>query len=137
MIVDYEVTAASEHDSQVIGCLTSQQTDGGEELWADSAYRSEEIEDMLASKSIISKIHEKGNRNHSLTKSQQKRNKKRSKVRARVEHIFGTIKMQMGGLKIRSIGLERAAGQIGLFNLCYNVLRSVHLLRVQGRGMLC
>ena len=48
-------------------------------------------------------------------------NKTRSKVRARVEHVFGAQSNDMGGTLVRSIGLMRAKARIGLKNLTYNM----------------
>ena len=48
-------------------------------------------------------------------------NKTRSKVRARVEHVFGTQSNDMGGTLVRSIGLK---------NLTYNMRRLVQLERL-------
>ena len=42
----YQVTDASVHDSQVLWALLDAQNQG-EEVWADSAYRSESIEWIL------------------------------------------------------------------------------------------
>ncbi|CDN10029.1 Mobile element protein [Richelia intracellularis] len=42
----YQVTDASVHDSQVLGALFDDQNQG-EEVWPDSAYRSESIEWIL------------------------------------------------------------------------------------------
>ena len=41
--------------------------------------------------------------------------------------VFGHITNSMGGLEIRSIGIRRACGIIGLINLAYNIVRSVQL----------
>jgi len=135
IIQDYEVGTASEHDSQVIDELTSKDQDGGQSLWADSAYRSEEIENMLASKEIKSEVHEKGYKSNPLTKQQIKRNKKKSKTRVRVEHVFGHMTTKMKGTNIRTIGLKRAATQIGLKNLAYNISRAVFLIKSKWRGL--
>tara|TARA_R110000782_G_scaffold237188_1_gene323662 strand:+ start:424774 stop:424935 length:162 start_codon:yes stop_codon:yes gene_type:complete len=40
------------------------------------------------------KIHEKGYRNKPLTDEQKENNTEKSKTRARVEHVFGFIKMK-------------------------------------------
>lgn len=135
LIEDYEVGTAKEHDSQVIDELTCKTQDGGQSLWADSAYRSEEIEQMLRTKGIQSKIHEKGRRGKPLNKKQKEQNTNKSRVRARVEHIFGYMHQKMGGLKVRTIGMKRAATQIGLANLTYNLCRAEYLLRHQWRGV--
>ena len=54
-------------------------------------------------------------------------NKTRSKVRARVEHVFGAQSNDIGGTLVRSIGLMRAKARIGLKNLTNNMRRQVQL----------
>ena len=54
-------------------------------------------------------------------------NKRRSRFRARVEHVFGSQRNDMGGTLVRSIGLVRARARIGLKDLAYNMRRLVHL----------
>ena len=54
-------------------------------------------------------------------------NNTRSKVRARVEHVFGAQSNDMGGTLVRSIGLMRAKARIGLKNLTNNMRRQVQL----------
>ena len=86
LIEDYEVTDASVHDSQVVEDLV-EETDGT--LHADSAYTGETIEDLLEENGVKGEICEKGYRGHPLTERQKKSNRKKSKIRVRVEHIFG------------------------------------------------
>ena len=62
-----------------------------------------------------------------LSKREKQGNKTRSKVRARVEHVFGAQANDMGGTLVRSIGIARAKARIGLKNLAYNMRRAVHL----------
>ncbi len=61
-------------------------------------------------------------------------NKTRSKVRARVEHVFGAQSNDMGGTLVHSIGLVRAKARIGLKNFTYNMRRLVQLERVAKAG---
>ena len=82
---------------------------------------------MLAEKRLTSRIHRKGRRNKPLTKREERSNKTRSKVRVRVEHIFGSQSNDMGGTLVRSIGVVRAKTHIGLKNLAYNMRRLVQL----------
>ena len=122
------MTSASVHDSQKLGdVLDPANTASG--VWADSAYRSAEIEAALAAGGLTSHIHRRGNRNKPLTKRQEAANKTRSKVRARVEHVFGNQHNSMGGKFIRTIGIVRATTRIGLANLAYNMRRLVVLER--------
>jgi len=129
LIEDYVVTDASVHDSQVTEELTKK---GDGELHADSAYRSEEIEEVLKSKEIKSQVHERAYRNNPLTDEQKAENKKKSKIRVRIEHIFGHMTNSMrDGLKMRFIGVKRNAVGIGLLNLVYNMARYEQIVRLQ------
>ncbi|MCQ7029755.1 transposase, partial [Escherichia coli] len=84
----YQVTPASVHDSQVIDDVLDPDNTASD-VFADSAYRSAEIEAKLAEKGLKSRIHRKGRRGRPLGEREQQGNRTRSKVRARVEHVFG------------------------------------------------
>ena len=58
-----------------------------------------------------------------MTKAVKKRNTQRSKVRARVEHVFGTMQTSMGGIFTRTRNRVTTTIKIGLINLTYNLLR--------------
>ena len=126
LIRRYEVTDASVHDSQALdGLLDDENT--ASDVWADSAYRSAEIEDKLVARGLKSRIHRKAHRNRPLTEREKQGNRTRSKVRARVEHVFGAQSNDMGGALLRCIGIVRARARIGLRNLVYNMRRMVQL----------
>ena len=136
LVHSYAVTDAAVHDSQVFEALLDQTVDEDghkRAIYADSAYRSQEKEAKLAADKITSRICEKGARNHPLTEEQKASNKEKSKVRARVEHVFGA-QAQMGGHIVRTIGLVRAQVKIGMMNLVYNMVRLGQLLRRDRRG---
>jgi len=126
MILEYQVTPANTHDSQMLSSLLTKE-DKQKQLYADSAYKSEAIDKDLIKRKVKNMIIEKGYRSNPLTEKQIKRNKKRSSVRVRVEHIFGFIENSMGGSVIRSIGATRAEINIGLMNLTYNIFRSLQI----------
>lgn len=128
LIREYEVTSAEVHDSQVFIELLSENS--SKDVWADSAYRSEAAEQELYAMGYRSKVHQKGKRNKPLTDRQQASNTIKSKIRARVEHAFGSMENEQGGMFVRTIGITRAATKIGLMNLAYNMRRSTSLLRV-------
>jgi IS5 family transposase len=130
MIVDYAVTHAAVHDSQVAADLIDEKDKC---VHMDSAYGGEALEKAIheKKKSIRLSIQGKGTRNHPLTKRQKASNRKRAKIRCRVEHIFGHMHMCMGGLCIRCIGISRAMGAIGLKNLAYNLLRFATLKKAR------
>ena len=95
------------HDSQVLDdILDGDNTALG--VWADSAYRSAEIEASLKEKGLRSRIHRKGRCNKPLSEREKRGNKTRSSVRVRVEHVFGAQSNDMGGTLVRSVGLVRA-----------------------------
>jgi len=136
LVQAYEVTDASVHDSQVFDFLLDQdaQEDGSKRtVYADSAYRSQEKEEQLAAAEIPSQICEKGTRGCPLTDVQKATNRTKSKVRARVEHVFGA-QAQMGGHFVRTIGVLRARVKIGLLNLVYNMMRMIQLQKRDRRG---
>ena len=126
LIRRYEVTDASVHDSQALdGLLDDENT--ASDVWADSAYRSAEIGGKLVARGLKSRIHRKAHRNRPLTEREKQGNRTRSKVRARVEHVFGAQSNDMGGALLRCIGIVRARARIGLRNLVYNMRRMVQL----------
>src|SRR5262249_47507370 len=69
-------------------------------------------------------------RNHPLSERLKSTNTTRSKVRARVEHVFGQQQNSMGGKIVRTIGIARARFKIGMMNLGYNIRRLVQLERM-------
>lgn len=99
-------TAANVHDSTLLGDLLH-----GDEtrVWGDSAY---------AGKTAVIKEHapnardftqKKGSRHRALTEAERATNRTKSKVRARVEHPFYTLKRQFGFTKVRFKGLAKNA----------------------------
>lgn len=125
-IENYIVTDASVHDSQVVDDILTD-SDAGQPLWADCAYIGEEAETIYKKKKVIVMVHEKGRRNKPLTKNQKISNKQKSRIRARVEHIFGFIENSMKKSFIRTIGIVRAETKVGLMNLTYNLCRCAQL----------
>ncbi len=125
----YQVSEASLHDSQVFDDILDDDNTASD-VWADSAYRSDEIEKLLAKKGAKSRIHHRSYRNRPLDGRHIKGNTTRSRVRARVEHVFGAQNNDMGGTLVRSIGIVRARAHIGLKNIAYNMRRVVQLDRL-------
>lgn len=128
LIREYEVTSAEVHDSQVFFQILAENS--SRDVWADSAYRSEENDLLLQADNYRNHIHVKGKRGKPLTEKQQRSNRKKSQIRARVEHIFGSIENEQGGLFVRTIGIARAKTKIGLMNLTYNMRRFATLCRI-------
>ena len=128
-IKKFVVTDASVHDSQALDPLLDEE-DANQDLYGDSAYTGEEQEDTITKYKMINKVNEKGYRNKPLTEEQKLSNRQKSKTRARVEHVFGFMEQSMNGLFVRSVGIARATGIIGLINLTYNLFRYEQTIRL-------
>lgn len=121
IITKYAVTSANVHDSQEFtGFLDNTDLT----VYADSAYVGQEVPEH-----VRAEICEKGYRNHPLTEEQKKSNRDKSKIRCRIEHVFGYMTGSMRGITFRGIGQNRADFNIGLTNLVYNMCRYATLLQ--------
>lgn len=118
LILKATVTAANVHDSRELKNLVERED---ERLYADSAYIGEEIDRILKAKGIEGQICERGARGKPLTKKQKIGNRKKSKIRARVEHVFGFMTNSMKDIYVRTIGLARATFSIIMMNLTANL----------------
>jgi transposase, IS5 family len=122
LIRSYEVTSASVHDSQVFEGLLDEDN-SSRDVWADSAYRSEEKLRELKKRQYREHLQRKGCRHKKLTDREVQGNRTRSRIRSRVEHIFGVQAKRAGRLIVRTIGLVRVKAKVGLRNLAYNLDR--------------
>ena len=126
LIRGWQVTDAAQHDSNVFEEILAENT--SKDVWADSAYRSEQRLKDLREAGYREHIQRKGCRHRKLTQLEQEGNRTRSKVRSRVEHVFGVQAQKAGNLILRTVGLARAKVKIGLRNLAYNMDRVGTLL---------
>ena len=117
----WRVTAANVHDSQVFLELLARNT--SRDVYADSAYLSEESQKRLKALGYRPHIQRKGQKNHPLSAWEKQGNRTRSRIRCRVEHVFGAQLQRAGTLLVRCLGLARARAKIGLRNLAYNMDR--------------
>ena len=129
LIRRYHVSDAALHDSQAVDHLLMRGNTGAG-VWADAAYRSEEMEGKLLARGLKSHIHRKGRRGKPLGVQAKGSNRSKSTVRSRVEHVFGAQSNDMGGTMVRTIGLVRARAKIGMKNLVYNMRRLGQLRRL-------
>jgi len=129
LITKFSVSSAAPHDSTELEHLVDE---NDTILYADSAYRSTKIEEYLQEKNCKSHVHEKGYRGKPLDVEQKLRNSMKSKIRARVEHVFGYMTNSMNdALHMTSIGIQRIESNIGFLNLTYNMFRYEQLVRLQ------
>ena len=132
----YQVTDAAVHDSQVVEDILDADNTASD-VWADSAYRSAEIEAKLGEKGLKSRIHRKGHRNKPLNELREAGQRDPFEgAGSGGLHVFGAQSNDMGGTLVRGIGLVRAKARIGLKNLAYNMRRLVQLERLKRRRSL-
>lgn len=104
-----------------------------EDTWKGrkNGLRKDLVQEQVISKyKMKNHVNEKGYRNKPLTDEQQANNREKSKIRARVEHVFGFMEQSMNGLILKSVGITRASGIIGLINLTYNLFRYEQVIRI-------
>ena len=108
-----KVTAANEHDVTVTSELL---TGDEEEVYGDSGYpgaekRPEALKKNKAGKSVHYKINRRPSQsknNSARSQAQIKRREhEKSSVRAKVEHVFAVVKLQLPFRKTRSRGLQK------------------------------
>jgi len=133
LIDKYAITPASEHDSQELANLLEEK-DAGQDFHADSAYTGDVQEKTIEKVRMKNLVNEKGYKNKPLSDKQKASNKAKSKIRARVEHVFGFVENSMNGSLIRTIGIIRAKAVVGLMNLTYNIFRYIQLRKVAFMG---
>lgn len=132
LIRDYDVTGAATHDSvPYLDLMPEKPLFDNQGAYADSAYAGKDIDAELRKRKYEPQVCEKGYRNKPLTDEQKESNRKKSKIRCRVEHIFGAQKMRMKDEVLRTIGLAKAKFGIGMRNLVYNMSRFVSLKRAK------
>lgn len=108
----WQVSDAALHDSQVFEDLLDPDNTSAD-VWADSAYRSQDREATLREDGWRSRIHRKGQKGQPLSDRAQAANRRRATVRARVEHVFAQQEA-MGRMLVRTIGM---------MSLAYNLWR--------------
>ena len=120
-VKNYQTTPANVHDSQVIGVLV----DPDEITLADSAYQNQATPKGAELFTCL-----KNTRSKSLKADDKMFNKIISKIRVRIEHVFGFVENSMHGSSLRSIGFDRAVLNTDLTNLTYNLLRYEQVKRL-------
>ena len=123
LIETYEATPAHIHDSAKLAALADAERDGS--IHADSAYCGQEEE--LLEKKIEPRFIRRAYRNRPLTGKDKAHNRILSRIRARVEHVFGFQANSMRGGRLRTLDWERGCFQIGMGNLIYNLFRTAQL----------
>lgn len=128
LIEKYHTTDASVHDSNGVEALLDEK-DNGQDLYLDAGYVGDNVRDAVQKVGMNPVVCEKGYRNRPLTESQKEDNRRKSRVRCRIEHIFGFMEGAMGGLVVRTIGIARAKANVAMTCLVYNIFRFIQIRR--------
>lgn len=130
LITAFTVTHAAVHDSAALESLVAP---GDPVTYVDSAYVGPRCAAVFEVNKVEAKVIERPYRNRPLTAQQRRRNRAKSRVRARVEHVFGAIKLCLRAGWNRCIGQVRNAAAITLTNLVYNLVRFEQIQRLELR----
>ena len=126
MVTAYIITKARRHDSKTCATLVGE---GCEYVYADSGYMGKPVENELGKKGVKARIMRHRVKNQTeLSEQDKKRNKRISRIRCRVEHIFGAVE-KMGGKLVRYVGKGRCSAKVGLQMLYYNMKRFAYLVK--------
>jgi IS5 family transposase len=96
-------------------------------MYADSAYKSHEHDELLSKKGVRNRVLERAYRNKPLTDKQKYTNRMNSGVRSIVERVFGVLKLHYGMRKACYSGLSRNKARFGLMSLAYNIKRGLSI----------
>jgi len=118
LIHSVAATAANVHDSQALPELLH----GNEtRVWGDAAYSGQREVIRQQAPDAKSFLQAKAHRHRSLSEVERARNRTKSKVRAKIEHVFGVMKRVFGWTKVRYRGLVKNTNWLfvtcGLTNL--------------------
>lgn len=132
----YGVTDAAIHDVNLLEDVVPEQAPNPEEpYYGDAGYVGADREKRLRERGYAPRICERIPKSRPLLIPEVKENnREKSKIRCRIEHVFGEMKMRMGDETLRTIGFARARFWIGLRNLCYNMSRMTTLLTSKKRN---
>jgi IS5 family transposase len=97
-------------------------------VWADAAYHTHAREAALKARGVKARLMRRPNKHHpKLPPRLARYNRLIARRRAAVETTFATLKNRMGFTRIRYVGLVKAAAQVLLAVIAFNMRRWVRL----------
>ena len=125
-----EVTPANVYDGHMLmPLLDSMELPEDTEVLADKGYCSQENEDRLSEKHLISKIMRKKKKNQPVDADLVVYNYEISKERYRVERSFGGLKKHFGWSRSIYMGLQKTTDYLFMGAIAFNLKRSLKILR--------
>lgn len=124
------VTAANVHDKHPLPNLLHGQE---QRVYGDSAYASQK--ELIASKAPNAKnfTNKRVRKGDEIDEVERRKNRNKSRVRARVEHVFGVVKKLWGFTKVRYRGLQKNATRAFTALALANIYMCRHKLQAQVR----
>ncbi len=124
VIKKVEFTSASIHDSNMFDSLVDQTEQA---VLADKGYANQQRKKDLRSKGIFCGILDKGYRNRTLSKKQQKKNRALSSVRNAVERPFSFMKQVLDYSRCSYYDIKRNRFEFIISAFVYNIRRLITL----------
>lgn len=126
IVVKAKTTSASFHDSQVLHHVV---TGKEEAVYADKAYDSTKIRDLLKEADIHDRILRKKPKGKSMRWVHAKLNRLYSKIRCGVERVFAHFKIVHGYTQTRYRGWDKNQNHLHLLCIMYNLKRAASILK--------
>ena len=113
--------------------------DEGDKLWnpedgdtekEKNTYIGKGVKRVMRKFGMKDKVIKRNTRGKKISKWQETINKKNSKLRVRVEHVFGFCEQSLHGMFSRVVGFARNAARNTLTNRVYNLNRYEQILRL-------
>jgi IS5 family transposase len=97
-------------------------------VWGDGAYHTHARQARLEQAGVKARLARRANKHHALSARLKLYNRLIARRRAAVETTFATLKNRMGLTRIRYRGLAKAAAQITLAAIAFNLRRWATLM---------
>lgn len=103
------------------------------EVLADKGYCSQDKEEALQERNLVSRIMQKKKKNHAIPEETKLFNYSVSTQRYRVERSFGGLKKHFGWGRSINMGLQKTADYLFMEAIAFNLKRSLKILRAWDR----
>ncbi len=107
------------------------ENDRGEDLLANSAYIGKWVKRMIQNFGMKGKVFKRNTRGKKISKRQETIYRKNSKLRVRVEHVFGFKEECLHGMTNSVVGFTRNAAFNTMTNEVYNLCRNEQVTRLE------
>lgn len=126
LITNYSIDSAHvDERKNVVELVENEPTEF--DAYADKGFVSKELKEGMKEKGVNFIAMEKEYLFSDNLEEVIKDNKVISKIRARVEHVFGNITMMMPQRPLRLIGIERNTFKIGMMYMLHNMFRLISI----------